>query len=337
MADPGGLDGLEGFEDTEHIEELLRRDLRPPARRPRSHPRVLIVLGVLLLAIGLVAVFLHYEPPLPNADFSHDGWIPADAEIARQREADAKLLAALEPGGAAYDELVRAFEEYNLEEVRSGGKVVDEGVRRAHTRIEDAVQRFVSVHGVERYRAVGLLVRKRFREALAGTIQAARAAGETTAFGERHEDEPVVAEARRLLGTFLKEARRTEVVSEDGTFARGGDLIVDLLFMYRWVLWAREVHPPEVMLSRFEWRTILAWKAWAHPELDAARRREVLGKLRALDPSFPAHRVMALHYEREGDIAAAARETVLALLDQPDDRTLLANLHLLTDPLEQRR
>jgi hypothetical protein len=212
--------------------------------------------------------------------------------------------------------------------------VVDEGVRRAHTRIEAAAERMLSVAGPDGYRALGLVQRQRFLDALHAYLDAARAAGATLdAFAKMQEGSQAKRQADRMLGTFLSEAVVAGLVSPAGELEPGAELVIPLLFTYRWVVWGGGVHPPESLLQPYERRTILAWKAWAHPGLSDERRREILNQLAEIEPETPVHRILSVNAMNRGDYRTAAREAVFAVLEQPHDRTLRANLSYVTDRL----
>lgn len=292
-----------------------------------------LLAGVVFLALGGVAVWALFDRPLPAPDFSTTGWRPASDEVAAQAAADRALLAQ----GAEDPELDRAVEEWNVEELRTGGRGIDEGIRRAQTRVEEAALRALSRVGRDGYRALGLAHRERFLAAMDAYLAAVRASGEPlTGWDVRHPDLAETGAMRRLLGTFLLDARRTGVVRESGEVTEDAATVVPLLFMMRWGLFVAQAMPAEELLSTFERKTLLAWKAWANPTLNISRRREVLARLAAMDARAPVHRVLALHYIRAQDWPSAARETVLAILDAPEDRTLAANLAWLNERLEGR-
>ena len=300
------------------------------AEGARSSPALLA--GIVLLALGGLAVWALSDRPLPDPDFSTDGWLPAAGDVAAQADADRKLLATVGDGDAALDQ---AVEEWNVEEVRTGGRAIDEGIRRAQTRVEEAAQRALARVGKDGYRALGLAHRARFVAAMEAYLSAVRSSGEPLAgWDSRHADSPETAAMHRALGTFLLDAQRTGLVDDRGVLEGAAATVVPLLFMMRWGLFSAQAFPAEELLSPFERRTLLGWKAWANRTLSMDRRREVLERLAAMDARTPVHRVLALHYIRAQDWPSAARETVLAILDEPEDRTLAANLAWLQDRLD---
>lgn len=300
---------------------------------PGGRSGTALLTGAVLLGIGAAAVWLLSERPLPPTDFSTSGWRPAAADVEAQAAADRAALDALgDRGDPALDEAVA---EWCREEARTGGKGVDEDIRRAQTRVEEAALRALSRDGRQGYRALGLRERARFQAALDRYLVAVRASGEPlAAWDARHADAPEVAAMHEALGTFLLEAQRTELIDVHGTPSEDAPLVVPVLFMMRWALFVAQATPAEEVLTPYERRVLLGWKAWANPTLTIERRRELLQRLAAIEPRTPTHRVLALHHIREGDWRAATRETVLAILDEPDDRSLAANLAWLRQRLE---
>lgn len=298
----------------------------------RSSP--VLLAGLALLVIGGIAIWALSDRPLPDPDFSVDGWRPDAADAAAQAAADRELLATVGDGDPALDVAVG---EWNLEEIRTGGLGIDEGIRRAQTRVEEAALRAIGRIGKDGYRALGLAHRVRFIAAMDAYLAAVRASGERlSGWDSRHPDSPETTAMHRALGTFLLDAHRTGLVDDGGTLSEDAATVVPLLFMMRWGLFSAQEFPAEELLSPFERRTLLAWKAWANPTLSMERRRELLARLASMDARTPVHRVLALHYIRAQAWAAAARETVLAILDEPEDRTLAANLAWVRERLEGR-
>lgn len=298
-----------------------------------ERPGAALLAAAVLLSLGAAAVWLLSDRPLPPTDFAPSGWRPAPPAVDAQAAEDAAQLAAL--GDRRDPALEEAVAAWGRQEARVQGQGADDAVREAQTRVEEAALRALAREGRAGYRALGLRERRRFLSAMDAYLAAVRASGEPlVGWDTRHPEAAETVAMRAALGSFLLDAHRTGLVDDHGRPAPDAELVVPVMFMARWALYAAQAVPVDEQLTAYERQLLLAWKAWANPTLSLARRREVLARLAALAPETPVHRILSLHHIRAGDWQQAARETVMAILDEPDDRALVANLHWLLERLE---
>jgi hypothetical protein len=295
------------------------------AGEERARDAAAVVAGLVLIALGVAAVLAQPSGPPVLPDFSLHTWIPDEAALARARADDARLLATLELDADAR-EVLSALQDFHAAEVETGGSLVGEEVRRTHTWLEQTAVRYTSARGIEPFRALGLHARNELGRALFALANRVRRSGQRMDDALDADPPPEdLALARALGGTFIEEAIRSGILRPDGSWSDGADAIIPALFMGRWALWVRTLHPAQRVTTPHEQLTLAKWKIEAHRSLPLERRLELLREVDALDERYPTWRVAASLYVAAERWDKAAIAIALAIIEDPDNSVLRAN------------
>ena len=242
-------------------------------------------------------------------------WSPSSGDIQKQRSQDLHLLAGFsisdQERGFVSD--MESFHRYEggLEEPRSRQGYAD----RSHE-YRLRVERFIKLHGMDRYNLLGLSLRSQFVGALTEFLgpdskgRAVRAAGEDARLVE-------------LSGDFLQWSRQVGLIPDSDFPGDEALFLTETLFKFRWLRWAERLSPMDAHISRFEKSVVVAFQVQRYQGLTLERRLELIHELSALVPDYPVDQVYIETLIKAGKFEEARAYLFKRRLEDPDSGELM--------------
>ena len=274
----------------------------------------------LFLTLGVVGVVLPRERPEPLPDFRLTGWKDALGRLGPIFAADRALLDR-HPALVREQEALDALRAYGRAEAKGEGEAATEAAVSAMTR-------YWFDRGEEAYRALGVRAEDAFVAAL-GTVLERADGVDVRRWIETHAADPVVAELHAACGSFVPSAVSWGLITRDGQLAGGSDALVRLQFRLRWFRFVNEIKDYTQLLRQDELIALWRWRIEGDKTLPLKDRVEIARRLQKLDPSWPIYRVLGSLYADRGHGEEAVALLREALLDEPFDVQLRANLDYL--------
>ena len=285
------------------------------------------VFAFLFLLLGVVGLLLPRERPELRPDFHLDGWKSALGALGPIFAADRALLGKypLDAQGTAAIEGLRA---YGRAEARAAE--TSPTVAAATDAAVALLTRYWFDHGEEAYRALGVRAEDAFVAALRTVMDKARDAGvDVKRWVTAHAADPAVVELHSACGTFVSAAVSWGLVTRDGGFAGGSDALVRIQFRLRWYRFVNDIKDYTELFRQDELIALWRWRVEGDRTLSMKDRLDVARRLERLDPSWPIYRVLGSLYAERGQTEQAVPLLREALLDEPFDAQLRANLAFL--------
>ncbi len=302
----------------------------PSSPGPSPAPAIALCLAFVGAGLGGLAITPD-GPEAAVADFTPPRVCPDSTTLDPLWDADRATWERY-PLDEVAQEALSAFEALGAAELKAGGRADDGPFLEATERAVEALSVVYARVGEEGYRALGQRVEDRFVRAVMQVLARAHAERvEVRDWLYRNATDPMATELAAVGGTFLNAAVDWGLI-RDGRVREGCVALLRVHFRLRWARFVNDIKDYTMLLRRPELLALWRWRVEGDVSLPKAQRLEVVRWIRDLDPSYPAVRRLSLVFASLGDHASALEFAREAVLQEPFDATLRANLDALLAP-----
>jgi tetratricopeptide (TPR) repeat protein len=284
---------------------------------------------IVLLAIAIAGWFPPRQSSAVAPSFVIDPMFPQEQRLASVLSRD-QALARAHPLDERALQTVTVMENFGLAEALAGGNWEDEAYRLATKEAETALVRYWYERGEDAFRALGEHLANRFESAVLAVLARVRAdKADVVQWMKDHASDPLVAQAHRACGNFLSNAHRSGVVSRSGRLVADSRALLRLHFKLRYLRFVNDINDYTILLDPEELRALWRWRVAGDQSQTTASRQAFAEQLRGIDPSFPIYEVLGALTAGEGRDKEAIAFYREALLDDPFNKQIVANLTVL--------
>ena len=126
-----------------------------------------------------------------------------------------------------------------------------------------------------------------------------------------------VVEFIKRGGSFWQFARQEQLIDNEGTMTSEQELVVHILFRYRWVKLIQVLVLPQQLLTPYEYRLFLRWRVEGSTRNPRARLADVKA-LEESDLDYNGDFARGVLYAQSGDLNQATKYFKMALIREPD-------------------
>ena len=310
---------------------LSQADAEAPEYALQSRDAVGALYAALILCLGLAGLLVPAPQPKPKPDFTLAGWETRQDELAALFDTDLTQLKMAPPGDSA-DRVITAYELLGQLEAQRPSKEREETVQAHSVDTANLIIDYWFTEGEQAYRNLGTLLYLRFDRALEQALVARAVDGATLSrWLVDHKDHPLVANLRTTSGTFIEFALGSGLLSERGQMAGGSPALLRLHFQGRWYLFLQSIRDYMLLYRREELLAKWRWSLEGDRNVSMDTRVEKARLIRTHDPSYPVYASLGALYAKRGQTLRAIDAYRNALLEDPFNTRVGANLRFLVD------
>jgi tetratricopeptide (TPR) repeat protein len=286
---------------------------------------------IVLLAIAIVSWFPPRQSSPVAPRFEITPMFPQEERLASVLLRD-QALARAHPLDERSLKTVSLMEKFGLAEALAGGNAEDEAYLLAAKETETALVRYWYERGEDAFRALGEHLANRFESAVLAVLARVRAEkADVVQWMKDHASDPLVVNVHRACGSFLSNAHRSGVVSRSGRLVADSRALLRLHSKLRYMVFLKSIKDYTHLLNPEELRALWRWRVAGDQSQTTASRRLFAEQLHGIDPHFPIYEVLGALMAGEGRAQEAISYYREALLDDPFNPQIVANLTVLVE------